>query len=252
MIPPRILIVEDETAIAEFYKQTLITEGYEVLVTHTGEDALTQQGLFDPHLILLDVNLGVGIDGFRVIQRLRQSKSEVCIVVLSARHSHFDVAGGLDLGADNYIVKPIGPVELVARVNAEMRPIRRRLEAGTLTEQSFRVGNEILQFRKNNGQFGASLLFKNGRGQLKIENRQKNLSEIEYKVVLRLLRTPGEEVSFEELLKAGWNYAGQPTRNDGGVVDSLMYRLRRKFEDDEIVSRSYGGGYAIRPPKNAD
>ena len=115
----KILIVDDDENIAELIALYLTKECFETAIVHDGEEALTQFGTFAPNLILLDLMLP-GIDGYQVCREIRQ-KSDVPIIMLSAKGETFDKVLGLELGADDYIIKPFDSKELVARVRAVLR-----------------------------------------------------------------------------------------------------------------------------------
>src|SRR6188472_2581170 len=135
-----ILVVEDETSIASFVSMYLKNAGYAVRVAGTGHDALEQAGSDPPALIILDLMLP-DLDGIDVCRRVRQ-RSDVPILMLTARDEDIDKIIGLEVGADDYLTKPFNPGELVARVKSVLRranPERRELESASLQHGDLRI-----------------------------------------------------------------------------------------------------------------
>lgn len=218
----RILVVEDEESIRQFITLNLSAAGYEVGEAETGEMALIMLGGFKPDLIVLDLMLP-GIDGLAVCQRVRETKPEVFIIMLTAKGQDTDKILGLELGADDYMVKPFNPLELLARIKAALR---RRTP---LKEDVLRCGDLHLDVAANR-------FLKNG---LEIE-----LTPTEFALLKMFLQNQGKALKRNEMLDAVW---GQEYFGDTKTLDVHIRRLREKLEDrpsqPEYIKTVWGYGY---------
>ena len=220
----KVLLVEDDLALSDIVAFTLRRAGYEVLTAYDGLSAVEQFSAAAPDLLLLDLNLP-RLDGLGVCRRVR-AESDVPIIILSVRGEDEAVVRGLEMGADDYMVKPFSPTQLVARIRAVMRRAGVQatptvLEAGGLTLDRSRA--EVTR---------------NGRPTVR-------LTALELKLLETLMRDPGQVVSAEALIAAVWG----PDGGDRAMLKQLVYRLRAKIEDDASLS-SYietvpGIGYAF-------
>ena len=220
----KVLLVEDDLALSDIVAFTLRRAGYEVLTAYDGLSAVEQFSAAAPDLLLLDLNLP-RLDGLGVCRRVR-AESDVPIIILSVRSEDEAVVRGLEMGADDYMVKPFSPTQLVARIRAVMRRAGVQatptvLEAGGLTLDRSRA--EVTR---------------NGRPTVR-------LTALELKLLETLMRDPGQVVSAEALIAAVWG----PDGGDRAMLKQLVYRLRAKIEDDASLS-SYietvpGIGYAF-------
>ena len=220
----KVLLVEDDLALSDIVAFTLRRAGYEVLTAYDGLSAVEQFSAAAPDLLLLDLNLS-RLDGLGVCRRVR-AESDVPIIILSVRGEDEAVVRGLEMGADDYMVKPFSPTQLVARIRAVMRRAGVQatptvLEAGGLTLDRSRA--EVTR---------------NGRPTVR-------LTALELKLLETLMRDPGQVVSAEALIAAVWG----PDGGDRAMLKQLVYRLRAKIEDDASLS-SYietvpGIGYAF-------
>ena len=220
----KVLLVEDDLALSDIVAFTLRRAGYEVLTAYDGLSAVEQFSAAAPDLLLLDLNLP-RLDGLGVCRRVR-AESDVPIIILSVRSEDEAVVRGLEMGADDYMVKPFSPTQLVARIRAVMRRAGVQatptvLEAGGLTLDRSRA--EVTR---------------NGRPTVR-------LNALELKLLETLMRDPGQVVSAEALIAAVWG----PDGGDRAMLKQLVYRLRAKIEDDASPS-SYietvpGIGYAF-------
>lgn len=232
-----ILVVDDEPAIVTVVRERLERDGFRVRAVASGEDALEQIGLDPPDLLVLDLMLP-GIDGLEVLSRLRGQDSRVPVVVLSAKDEDVDKIVGLELGADDYLVKPFNPRELTARIRAVLR---RRQEAKKLED-------EVTQMRQALGGLDAEegLSFDESRRKVWFRNHLLDLRPREYALLSFLARHRGQVFSRDALLSHVWgyeSYVGQRT------VDVHVRRLRRKLAsvdpDAEVILTEWGVGYRM-------
>lgn len=216
----RILIAEDEARISQFLVKGLASTGFTTSVAADGLSAyeLARSGEFD--LLLLDIGLPV-LDGFTVLRRLREARSNIPIIVLTARDTVGDTVAGLEGGADDYVAKPFRFDELLAR-------IRLRLRAGDRTP-------EVTVLRSG----GLALDLRTRRAD--VDGRTVELSAREFAVAEMFLRSPGQVLSREQLLSHVWGYDFDPGSN---VVDVYIRYLRHKLGRDRIVTVR-GMGYRL-------
>jgi DNA-binding response OmpR family regulator len=221
MMAEKILVVEDETTLQETLAYNLKRQGYEVETVGDGLAALDAARRVRPDVILLDVMLP-GMDGFEVCRILRQEMNTP-VLMLTARDDEIDRVVGLEVGADDYMVKPFSMRELIARVKAMLRRVRMiREEAGTpqaaaLTPtvvQSLNFGNMIINMT---------------RREVSIHDQAVPLKPKEYELLVFLAQHPGEALSRDFILEKvwGWDYAG-----DSRTVDVHVRWLREKIEID--------------------
>jgi two-component system KDP operon response regulator KdpE len=213
-LPPRILVVEDETEIRRFVRLTLEAEGHEVFEAGGVQRGLIEAATRRPDLIVLDLGLPDG-DGIDLIRDLRQWSS-VPVVVLSARSGEATKIAALDAGADDYLVKPFGAGELVARVRAQLR---RHL-------QQTPTGEATIQF----GDITVDLV----RRSVERNGEPLHLTPIEYKLLTHLASQPDRVITHQQLLKAVW---GPRHAEDTHYVRVHMANLRKKVEADPSMPK---------------
>ncbi len=225
----KILVVEDEKAIADILDFNLRKEGYTVVCAYDGEDGLSLALADKPDLILLDVMLPK-LDGFEVCKAVRKT-SNVPIIMLTAREEEVDKILGLELGADDYITKPFSMRELMARIKANVRrSVATPAEVeDTGDENRLVFGNIVINLKSLD-------VKKNGE---KLE-----LTPREFDLIKFLATQPNQVFSREELMEHVWKY---DYYGDLRTVDVTVRRLREKLEDDpanpvRIVTRR-GAGY---------
>lgn len=211
----KILVVEDEKAIADILVFNLQREGYDTLVAYDGADGLHAALENAPDLILLDVMLP-SMDGFEVLEHIRE-KQDTPIIMLTAREEETDKVLGLELGADDYITKPFSMRELMARVKANMR----RTLSGEEREKPAAPSGGGLRISRDNG-----MVYKNGRA--------LELSAREFDILCFLSAAPGRVFSREELMEQVWGY---DYYGDLRAVDVAIRRLREKVEDQPASPR---------------
>jgi DNA-binding response OmpR family regulator len=208
----RILVVEDEPAIAFGLEADLTAEGYAVTVAGDGNEALAlaREGGFD--LILLDVMLP-GRDGFAVCRELRREGLATPILFLTARGQETEKVVGLDLGADDYVTKPFSPMELRARIRALLR------RGGTGASEVERFGD---------AEFDA------GRGEVRRGGRVLDMTPTEFKILGAFVRNRGRVLSRDRLIDLAW---GAGTYVSERAVDNYIVSLRKKLEPDPAAPR---------------
>jgi two-component system, OmpR family, response regulator MprA len=220
----RVLIVEDDEAIADVLRRTLRQEGHEVRSSVDGVDALRAAEEFIPDLVILDLGLP-GLDGVEVCRRLRD-ESDVPILILTARSDLGDRVEGLDSGADDYLVKPFERQELLARMRALMR---RRPPRGSA---ALVVGD---------------LLLNPDTREVSRGDRQIELTNREFELLEYLMRNERLVVSRERLLEEVWDYDPMAMTN---TIDVFISNLRRKLEQGDeprLLHTKRGAGYVLRP-----
>ncbi len=219
----KVLLVEDDLALSDVVSFTLRRAGYEVLTAYDGLAALAVFESAAPDLVLLDLNLP-RLDGLGVCRRVRAA-GETPIIILSVRGEDEAVVRGLEMGADDYMVKPFSPTQLVARIRAVMR--RTGVPATPSTLEA------------------SGLTLDRSRGEVRREGRAAvRLTALESKLLEALMREPGRVMPSDSLIAAIWGVEG----GDRTMLKQLVYRLRAKIEDEE--SASYietvpGIGYAF-------
>jgi DNA-binding response OmpR family regulator len=220
----RVLIVEDDKAIARVLRDNLQYEGFAVDWSETGGDVLQRIQQRPPDLILLDLMLPQGVDGFELCRSLAQTKAHIPVIIMSARNRREDRVRGLTLGADDYIVKPFALDELLARIKAVLRRAKPRVE-------HLKLGETSIDFRL--------LRAVKGKQELVLTDR-------EFEILRHLAERGGDVVSREELLRLVWGYSDVPTTR---TVDNFIFRLRRKIERDahhpQYIRTAYGDGYRL-------
>ena len=224
-----ILVVDDEPRYLRLMEANLVTEGYRVYKASNGQEAVDIVAKQQPDLVLLDIMMPI-LDGFQACERIREF-SNVPIIVVTARGSEQDRVKGLDLGADDYIVKPFSATELLARVRAVMRRAQTRTDASQQTV--FTHGNLKIDF---------------ARAEVFKDNKVVFLSATEYRLLLQFAHNVGKILTSEQLLSEVW---GSEYREDKEILWVSISRLRQKLETDpknpqHIVTRS-GLGYTMPP-----
>lgn len=205
-----VLVVDDEQAIADIIKFNLEREGYEVLTAKDGRDALNTLEENSVNLVLLDVMMPE-MDGFTCLKEIRKD-SKVPVIMLTAKEEEVDKVLGLELGADDYVVKPFSMRELIARVKANLR--RREFENEENREsESITAGDLLIDLNKYEVQKNGKVL---------------DLTLREYELLLFLAKSPDQIFSREELLEKVWGY---DYFGDIRTVDVTVRRLREKVED---------------------
>jgi two-component system, OmpR family, alkaline phosphatase synthesis response regulator PhoP len=234
----KILVVDDEASIVKLVQFNLEKEGYEVEVAYDGQMALAMLEKSQPDLVVLDLMLPK-VDGLEVCRRMRQEKTHIPILMLTAKTDEFDKVLGLELGADDYMTKPFSPRELTARVKA----IFRRVD----------------QLKKNLGSGEHQELIKIGDLEIDPEGyvvsrsgEEIELTPKEFELLLYMANHRGKVLSRDQLLNAVWNY---DYVGDSRIVDVHVSHLRDKIETDSknpfFIKTVRGIGYKFEGPKRA-
>ncbi|MDY7039262.1 MAG: response regulator transcription factor [Chloroflexota bacterium] len=227
----KLLIVDDETDVIKVVRATFRTQepSWEVLGADNGPEALEMIEKEQPGLVLLDVAMP-GLDGFGVLRELRRF-SDVPVIMLTVRDDEISKVTGLELGADDYITKPFGYLELVARVRAVLR----RAEGLPLAhEEPFVCGDVRVDFSTR---------------QVTVRGRLVALTNTEYRLLYHLVRNAGRPLSHEALLARVW---GHEYTDEINYLKVYISRLRAKIESDpqnpQYILTEYGFGYSFCAP----
>ena len=213
----RILVAEDDPDLALGLRNNLEIEGYDVRVARDGAEALALVLEWQPALLVLDLVMPK-IDGMRVLRELRERDSRVAVLILTARGEEADKVRGLKLGADDYVTKPFGLLELLARVESLLRRAR--------GEPTRETASQLLHFGNIEVDPVARRVRKAG---VEVALRPK-----EYDLLLELLRHRGQVRSRLELMQTVWGYSSAVITR---TVDTHMFELRRKLEADAARPR---------------
>jgi two-component system response regulator ResD len=222
-----VLIVDDEPTITDVVSRYLRRAGYATSIAADGPDALRVAGEERPDLVVLDLMLP-GMDGLEVMRRLRE-REQVSVILLTAKGEHTDRIIGLRLGADDYVVKPFSPAELVARVDAVLR---RADNSPKLEEPIVFEDLELNPVARR----------------VRVRGEEAQLTVREYDLLLHFMRHPGQVFSRDQLMDAVWQYSFY---TDTSTVTVHVRRLRSKIEADPSDPRwlqtVWGVGYRFQP-----
>lgn len=228
----RILVIEDDANISNFVKTILETNGYQVFLARSGSNGKMMFLSYCPDLVILDLGLP-DMDGVEFIKLMRQT-SDIPIIVLSARTGEWDKVEALDLGANDYVTKPFGTGELLARVRAALRDSRRKNSEGILLHNKFQAGELVIDYDR--------------RRIVKREEEIK-LTQTEYNIVELLSLHAGRVLTYAEIIKKIWGYS------DSGSVKKLqvnMANIRKKFGEkpgeSNYIANELGVGYRMCNP----
>lgn len=233
----KILVVEDEPTILQGIVDALQHQGFQVLATARGDEALSMALTAAPDLVVLDIMLPK-LSGLDVCQNLRRSGLKAPIIFLTAKGRESDRVHGLELGADDYMTKPFSIKELIARINAHLR--RRNLDA--LERESSPSARGTRSIKNLTVDFEARACW--------LAGEPVHLSEKEFSILRILLENLGKVVSRITLLKEVWGYTSMDLETR--TVDVTIGKLRQKIEADanepEIIKTKRGSGYIIEGP----
>jgi two-component system response regulator VicR len=231
----KILVVDDEQPIADILKFNLEKEGYQVVCAFDGGTAVELAFSEEPDLILLDIMLPVK-DGMDVCREVR-AKRDIPIIMLTAKDSELDKVLGLELGADDYVTKPFGSRELLARVKAHLRRQNKSLQSQQ--EATEPTGLRIHKLMIDSDMY---IVYK--------DHQPLDLTHREYELVYYMGKNCGRVMTREHLLQAVWGFE---YLGDVRTVDVTIRRLREKIEDDpskpEYIMTRRGLGYMMRNPR---
>ena len=229
-IKDKILIVEDEKAISGFIRAILISNGYDAIIAHSGKEAASMISSHCPDLVVLDLGLP-DMDGMELIETVR-SWTQLPIVVVSARSYERDKVAALDRGADDYITKPFGADELLARIRAALRHTRTG------------VANTVLA---NTGKFVAGdLVIDYDKHQVTVGGENTRLTQNEYKIVALLGKCAGKVLTYDFIMKELW---GPSSKGNNQILRVNMANIRRKIEknpaEPKYIFTEVGVGYRM-------
>ena len=226
----RILVVDDEPPIVDMLSYNLQRANYEVITAHDGADALVKARQEPPDLIILDLMLP-RLDGLEVCRALRRER-DVPIIMLTARDSEVDRVVGLELGADDYVVKPFSVRELMARVKSVLR---------RATPRPSEEAHDIVR--------AGTLMVDAARHEVRLQGHELELTALEFDLLYTLTLHVGQVLSREQLLTQVWGY---DYYGDLRVVDAAIKRLRAKVRragpDKEVITTVRGVGYKLTKP----
>jgi two-component system KDP operon response regulator KdpE len=226
---PVIVVIEDEVQMRRFLRASLSSNGYQVVETDTAEAGLTQAVARNPDLVLLDLGLP-DQDGLVVTERLREW-AKTPIIVISARGREEDKIQALDAGADDYLTKPFGVGELLARIRVALRNAAR----GELGSSQFSVG---------------ALKIDLVRRQVLVQGQEVHLTPIEYKLLATLAKHAGRVITHRQLLREVW---GPNSSDETQYLRVYMGQLRHKLEENpsrpQFLTTEPGVGYRLKIPE---
>jgi DNA-binding response OmpR family regulator len=226
----RVLVAEDDPDLALGLKNNLEIEGYDVRVARDGAEALASALQWRPALLILDLVMPK-MDGMRVLRELRERDTQIAVLILTARGEEADKVRGLKLGADDYVTKPFGLLELLARVESLLRRLRGAPREGAGAADVLRFGDvEVDPVARRVHKAGVEVA----------------LRPKEYDLLLELLRHRGQVRSRLQLMQTVWGYSSAVITR---TVDTHMFELRRKLEADAAQPRHIttvrGVGYRL-------
>lgn len=232
-IKDRVLVVEDDKRISNFIKTVLEANNYDVIVAQTGAEAYSMVTSQCPDVVILDLGLP-DMDGMKILQGVREWSS-MPVIVVSARTHERDKVGALDLGADDYITKPFGTSELLARIRTAIRHTR----SGIPNQQGgqtgvFKAGSLTIDYDKH---------------RVFIDGVDAGLTQNEYKIVSLLGKYAGKVMTYDYIIKEIW---GPNMKNDNRILRVNMANIRRKIEknpaEPQYIFTEVGVGYRIVEP----
>ncbi len=225
--PPslKILVVDDEETLRETLTRSFSREGHTVEAVGTGAAAIERAGAEQFDVVLLDVALGAGPNGYEVCRTLREQRNVVPIIMLTALDTEADAVQGLEAGADDYVTKPFGLAELRSRVRAVLRRSGPRA-----------LGREVLSV--------GSVALDRGRREVTSQGQPVRLTFSEFELLARLMSEPGRLLNRQELLRAIW---GDSAYRDPRAIDVHIRHLREKLEEHpeepRLILTVRGAGY---------
>ena len=233
MYKPKILVIEDDPAITNLIRTTLDTQEYQYHTAKNGASAILDAVSYNPDVIILDLGLP-DMDGVEIIRKVR-GWSSVPIIIVSARSEDQDKVEALDAGADDYITKPFGTSELLARIRTAIRHARTAyLMPEGMQTGIFHSGGLTIDYDKH---------------RVYVDGKDANLTQNEYKLVSLLGKYAGKVLTYDYIIKEIW---GPNMKNDNRILRVNMANIRRKIEKNpgkpEYIFTEVGVGYRIVDP----
>ena len=233
----RMLIAEDDAPMRRAITQLFHAEGFECLAAENGIEALAKFRRWHPEFCIIDVMMP-GMDGFELCRTIRSEDAQVPVIMLTARQDEIDRVVGLELGADDYVTKPFGSRELVARVKTILRRAASPQQSDAPEAANFRIGDVEIDVKAQRGFRGKS---------------QVDLTRREVAILLTLYRRAGQVVTRDDLFDQCW---GRDYMPNSRALDQCMLTLRRKIERDPrqpaIIQTVHGAGYRYDSDKRYD
>lgn len=225
----KVLILDDEDAIRQFMKINLEYQGYQTVEAASGEEAIRVFEEEDPAVAILDVMLP-GISGFDVCEAIREKSPRTGIIMVSAKSQDIDKILGLERGADDYIIKPFNPQELILRVRSLMRRVnlstieKENKDTNTLSDGPFTLDLYSKSFYKNQNEI--------------------DVTPTEFAILKNFIQNKGKAMTRDEIMEQTW---GENYSNDTKIVDVNIRRIRAKIEEDpakpQFIETVWGTGY---------
>ena len=227
----KVLVVDDDPALAELVAYNLTTEGYTPVVAHDGQDGLRKFHAERPHLVILDVTMP-NLSGFDVCQRIREM-SDVPVIMLTAQGREEDIIRGLDLGADDYVTKPFKVNEFLARVRSTMR--RARMDPAAADAPTYADSYLTIALEQR---------------RVTVDGDVVKLTPTEYKLLAVLVRNKGRVLEFRQILEQVWGFE---YIDDIDYLRVYIWHLRRKLEPDAkdpiYLLNELNTGYRFEPQR---
>ena len=224
-----VLIIEDEKSICDFVSKTLQAHDYKTTAVHSGKEGLAQLTSSLPDIVLLDLGLP-DMDGMDIIRKTREWSS-IPIIVISARTQEKEKVMALDSGADDYITKPFGTFELLARIRTAIRHNNRMVDSHVNSNRPYSAGGLKIDFEKR---------------LVSVEGKEVHLTRVEYKIVSLLAQNSGKVLTYDSLINQVWGpYADDNNR----ILRVNMANIRRKLEvnpgEPKYIFTELGIGYRM-------
>lgn len=226
-----ILVVDDDREIVKAIEIYLSKEGYNILKSYDGKEALTQLTQNEIHLVILDVMMP-NKDGFETLEEIRKTKT-IPVIMLSAKSEDYDKIAGLNIGADDYVTKPFNPLELIARVNS---CIRRYVNFGSIN-----VKKEETNILKS-----GDLIIDDDMKKVEVDRKEIKLTATEYNILKFLLKNKGKVFSISQIYENVWNEESYGAEN---IIAVHIRHIREKIEinpkEPKYLKVIWGIGYKI-------
>lgn len=228
----KVLVVEDESHIRSFIVINLNISNFDIKEASSGEEALKICENYTPEVAILDIMLP-GVDGYKLCEILREKFPDIAIIMLTAKSQDMDKIIGLNIGADDYMIKPFNPMELISRIRA----ILRRIKKSPQNE----ISNSLIQCKNLILDINSQKLFK--------DDEEIPLTQREYSLIKAFMENIDKAFNRDELLNLAW---GEDFFGDYKTVDVHVRRLREKIEQDsskpEFIKTIWGYGYRLSKP----
>lgn len=202
----KILVIEDDIQIQKLFEISLIEQNFLVKICHTNKEAFNNFDIFNPNLVILDLGLPDG-DGKQFIKQMRKNNIKIPIIVVSARNNEDEIVESLNVGADDYIVKPFYTKELIARISSALRRVSKNDDTSLIVKDNFQMDIEKVEFR--------------------ISNIPIHLTPIEFNLLRFLMQNSGKVLTHTNILRNVW---GINYQNDTKILRVFINQLRKKIE----------------------